>query len=251
MRPNQEQLNDRSLSVGPYDPRAFDSLNQFRSSKLLLARNRHFIRNVGDVFVRHEVQRHFALSLLHKHFDLYGDEVVYRTFDDAGLVATMRPAATPDDAVPYLWRAVQAPRGQWQFAPLEFVRRSDDVDGAPSNLMDIAPFLQDFANTLEELNLHNIFGLCTLNILRIPVGVGDLLVETTDSEKRILTVTVEPRLELQIEELTETLWTFTPPATEHIGQVAVCKGAHCAGHCRNHCTGHCVGHCKSHQSLPS
>jgi hypothetical protein len=103
----------------------------------------------------------------------------------------------------------------------------------------------------------DLFGIATLNIFRIPIAHDDLLVETTDTTQRKLTVRAEPRAGQPLEELTDTLWTFTPEDEKLLGRVSghgatarepdtICKGMHCNGHCKAHCIAHCQSHCKHH-----
>ena len=244
------------LAVDGYDPGVFAGLPKFHEAKTLLKERYNHIGHIGHPFVKHQVQDSFGLNLLHKHFDMSNDELLYRSFNDTETVATMQPMSVmlAEDAVPYLWRATRA-GGTWRFVPLEFVRRSDVVRGTPTNLDGQQEFLSDFADRLAEFGVVDLFGLATLNIFRIPIGHDDLLVETTDTVQRKLTVRAEPRADQPPEELTETLWTFTPDDEELLGggpgHVAaarepdmICKGMHCNGHCKAHCIAHCQGHCK-------
>jgi hypothetical protein len=146
--------------------------------------------------------------------------------------------------VPYLWRVVRV-EGAWRYVPIEFVRASDVAPGTPTNLESQQGFLDAFADRLDEFGAINLFGLATFNICRIPAGPDDLLLEATDSANRILTVRAEPRANQPLEELTETLWTFTLPEIDDVDDERESPML-CRGHCSGHCVGHCVGHCKAH-----
>jgi len=238
--------HEERTSIKPYDPDVFDRLNLFRTAKTLLYHNKGYIRNLGDVIVTHQLHERFGVCLLHKHFEQYHDEIVVRTIDPERRLAHMRPTSRHTDAVPYLWRALHDSRGRLQFVPLEYIRRGDERESQVTDLEQYAPFLAAMAHALAERELLDVFGIATTNIMSIPVAHDELMVETTDSENRILTITPEHRSNLQIEELTETFWTFLPGPLTDLGEVAFCSGMHCNSHCKNHCIGHCKSHCKDH-----
>jgi hypothetical protein len=119
-------------------------------------------------------------------------------------------------------------------------------------MQDAAPFFCELAERLAELNLLDVFGVVRRNICNIPIADDELLVERTDEANRLLTLKPEHRSELNIDELTETSWSFTPVEDiPDLNVTAVCKGTHCTGHCISHCKGHCQGHCIDHGGHPS
>ena len=135
------------------------------------------------------------------------------------------------------------PGGRLRFAPLEFVRRRDVGELHVVDLTQHASFLTAIARVLAERDLLDLFGISTTNIRKISLRPDELMVETTDSERRKLTITPVHRSDLKVDELTETFWTFTPGPLVDIGGVLKCTGEHCTGHCNSHCINHCVGHC--------
>ncbi|WP_369362981.1 hypothetical protein AB5L52_06720 [Streptomyces sp. CG4] len=236
--------------VQPYTPKAFSTLPLFRDSKSALKKQRANLCPVGSVIVKHGLEEKMGVSLLHKHFPLEDGEILSRSFDTPGRTITMRPVPKQrkSNAVPYLWRAVRESGGKFAYYPLEFVEReyAEELDGF--RLDEHLGLLQDMAYELEKYNLLNVFGIATLNITKLRENDDELLVETTDSVTRTLTVKPEPGPVPEDEELTETLWTFGP--VNQANEEAACKGTHCAGHCHGHCLGHCVGHCHSHNPHP-
>jgi hypothetical protein len=82
------------------------------------------------------------------------------------------------------------------------------------------------------------------------ISLADDELMTTDSERRILTIRPMHRSDLQIHELTETFWTFTPGPMVDIGGVIKCTGEHCTQHCKSHCKNHCFQHCIDHPGPP-
>lgn len=235
-----------SSAVSKYDSDVYDRLNVFRRARQLLAKNRHHILDLGDVFVKHKVHEQYGLSLLHKHFDLFENEYLIRTLELRHGIAYMNPVPRHTRAVPYLWRASRGPGGQWQFFPLEFLAQREEGAGQAAGFERLGAFMLEIGEKLESLNLLDVFGIATTNILTLPCNDDQILVETTDSQKRLLTVQAEARADVNLRELTETLWTFRPGDDfVDLSTVAKCKN-HCFGHCKNHCKQHCKGHCKQH-----
>jgi hypothetical protein len=235
----------RDVTLDAYDPHVFDQLNPFRNAKRLLAYGRCHIPDIGDVFLRHNVHELFGLSLLHKHFDLYPDEMLLRTIDRQRRVAYTRPGRKRADAMPYLWRILPGIQGQWRVVPLE-AQTAGEKEERTADVQQHRPFLADLAEALAGLGLMDLFGVATLGLSSIPLGRDEILVETTDAARRVLTHTPEERGNVRIEELTETLWVFTPGTRiPDLGGVYNCK-MHCVGHCH----AHCYAHCKNHPEVP-
>ena len=78
------------------------------------------------------------------------------------------------------------------------------------DLTQHASFLTAIARVLAERDLLDLFGISTTNIRKISLRPDELMVETTDSERRKLTITPVHRSDLKVDELTETFWTFIP-----------------------------------------
>jgi hypothetical protein len=142
-----------------------------------------------------------------------------------------------------------------------------------SHLTGLAPFLVEIADTLEALNVLDLFSIAEANITSIKLEPDEMLVETTDSKKRRLDLKPVPHTGINIDEVTETFWMFSPiegpaqepgegpteipterpteiPAEEAAAErkpAGVCTGQHCMGHCKSHCRGHCKSHCLDHK----
>jgi hypothetical protein len=236
---------------GAYDPTRFDQLNQFNAARKLLEENRNQIPCLGRLFISHDLDHTFGLTLLHKHFGLGANEFILRTADVERRIFHLRPEIRCDEAAPSLWKASAAERGQWQFCPLEFAGGDLKEYLKPIEMQTATAFLCELAETLAMLNLIDVFGVVRRDINQIPVGDDELLVEMTDASIRLLTVKPELRCNVKMEELTETCWVFTRQNVSTDSDASlVCKGGHCAGHCRNHCVGHCAGHCRDHDGHP-
>ncbi|MEU2655895.1 hypothetical protein ABZ615_11250 [Streptomyces sp. NPDC007325] len=252
-------MSDLCLAENPvqsYSPEVFDGLPLFRDSKEALRTNRARLCPLGGVILHHGFGRSMAISLLHKHFPMAENEFLLRSFDMQARTVTMRPVKEGmDRSIPYLWRAVRESKGRFSYYPLEYVRAEDAPELVGFDLADHQDFLSDMAQVLVEHDLLDLFGVAHPNITKLRESEDELLVETTDSKNRVLTVRPEPGPPPAGDELTETLWTFSPvhqDSEQGEGEedaVLGCTGTHCAGHCHGHCLGHCVGHCHSHHPV--
>ncbi|WP_157489070.1 hypothetical protein [Pseudofrankia sp. DC12] len=241
-------------SAAPYDPNVFDRLNEFYVAKRGLNRSREKLCPLGDIFVRHELFGVLGANLLHKHFNIDDGEVLVRRVSDNSAVT--RPERYRPDLAPYLWRPVAIGEGSWNFYPLEFLpaeQWSDDF-----SIDESGEFLFEFAEQSARLGVGDLFGVGLKVHRQLTLRDNEILVETTDLERRELVVRPVDADSIA-EELTETFWEFTPP--ELCGKPGVhakgkcishcsmhCKG-HCKSHCNNHCSGsHCTNHCRGHGS---
>jgi hypothetical protein len=234
------------LQFDNYDGRVYEELHQFNTAKKLLSQNRHHIEHLGHVIVKHGFHDKFGVCLLHKHFDLFKDERLVRTIKAQAKTVFIGPSNRSRDVVPYLWKTQLASKKTWSLSPLEYVVKGEGRDSTNIDFQKYSEFLSEFSEHLSELRLHNIFGIATMNILSIPCKEDELRVETTDSDKRLLTVKIESRGSVELEELTETFWTFLPNDIIEINGVLKCIGTHCKFHCKSHCVAHCQSHCTKH-----
>lgn len=259
------------VSIEAYQPDVYNRLNVFSTSRALLPRYKQHLACLGHVIVRHKLHDHIGISLLHKHFDLRNDEILLRHIDREHNCAYMEPATRANGATPYLWKPVRSSQGQWQFFPLEYLQPLDKAFVPQSYLTGLSPFLVEMAETLEALNVLDLFSIAEANITNIRLGPDEILVETTDSHKRRLDLKPMHNKGINIDEVTETLWMFndieesneehgegpteTPgeglPETPVEGPTekpaGVCTGQHCVGHCKSHCKVHCKSHCLDHK----
>ena len=237
--------------VSSYSPGVFDQLNQFHVARKLLAERMDRMLCVGNVFVRHSVHERFGLSLLHKHFDLSDDEIILRKVNVKRRIVSMFPRKGQRNAVAYLWKVSASKRNHWEFFPLEFLGPEADENASSGPTEELAPFLCEVAEALADLDLLDVFGIATTDIRGIPITENELMIETTDPVKRLLTVKPYLHSDVKMEGLTETFWTFTPGEnSDDLEAALACTGTHCHNHCRSHCRGHCVRHCVDHNPKP-
>jgi hypothetical protein len=260
------------VTIEAYQPDVYNQLNVFSTSKALLPRYKKYLACLGHVIVRHKLHDRLGISLLHKHFDLNNDEILLRHIDKGHNCAYMEPAKQASAATPYLWKPVRGPEGQWSFFPLEYLQTQDKASTPGSYLTGLSPFLVEIADTLESLQVLDLFSIAEANITSIRLQPDEILVETTDSKKRRLDLKPVPDADVNIDEVTETFWMFSPidgPAQEpgegptetptegpteapaegatERKPAGVCTGQHCLGHCKSHCKGHCKSHCLDHK----
>jgi len=195
-------------TVGKYHPGIHDRLNSFRVAHQLQDENRRHIADLGHEFLRHGVHEWFGLCLLHKRFDLFGDEYLVRTFELRHGVVYKSPVPRRMYAIPCSWRAQRGPRGQWLFYPIEFISYGEPVERRAEEFEKLGPFLFDIAQQLENFGVLDVFGISTTGILALPCRDDEILVETANLRRRLITVQPEARSEAKLDELTETFWTF-------------------------------------------
>jgi hypothetical protein len=198
------------VSIEPYHTDVYNQLNVFSTSKALLPKYKQSLTCLGNVIVRNKLHDRFGISLLHKHFDLFEDEILLRRIDLERNCAYMEPIKDSSGAVPYLWKPARNPQGQWVFFPLEYLQPLEKASVPRSYLTGLSPFLVEIADTLEALNVLDLFSIVETNITKIRVKPDEILVETTDSERRRLDLKPVHSTDVNLDEVTETFWMFDP-----------------------------------------
>jgi hypothetical protein len=271
------------VSIEAYHTDVYNQLNVFSTSKALLPKYKQSLTCLGNVIVRNKLHDRFGISLLHKHFDLCDDEILLRRINIERNCAYMEPTKYSGGAIPYLWKPVRNPQGQWSFFPLEYLQPLEKASVPRSYLTGLSPFLVEMANTLEALGVLDLFSIVEANLTKIRLRPDEILVETTDSEKRRLDLKPAHSTAVDYDELTETFWMFSPtedsngepsegptettekpterptekptegPPPQEPTEMPTEKPTEgpsdekalgvCSG---QHCLGHCKSHCKSH-----
>lgn len=215
-----------------YKSDVFDSLEHFFTARDLLEQAQDNMTELGAIIRRHGLQKQVGICLLHKHFDLSDNERLVEEFE--GNNAYIKPTADYSDAIPYMWKVERNPTsGELVWFPLEFVRVTEAMSAAIQRseaVVNNSGFLNEIADKLSELGTINMFGISILHRDTIKVAEGEILVESTDDEARVLTFSSVPRQDIDPATLTQTLWQF--PNTEGFEVGALCS--HCT-HC-THCT---------------
>jgi hypothetical protein len=232
--------------IQDYDAGVFQRLNEFHVARDRLEENRESLAELGDVICLHGLHDRVGVSLLHKHFEISDNELVVREF--VGNVSYIKPWKVDHQSspVPYLWKAEISGRSALYY-PLEFCDYPDPLKAEARRDLEILngspAFLTAFANRLADLGLIEIYGLVSLRSRDgFILEEGETLLETTDEERRILTLRPAPTSEVAGLDTTQTLWIYSP-APSRVG--AVVAGATCAVHCAGHCLAHYAGYQKS------
>lgn len=233
----------RDVDIRDYDPGVFQGLNDFSVARDYLGHSRDYVTELGDVICHYGLHEVVGVTLLHKHFEIAGDEMVVREFVDNVSYMTPWNVTALLRVLPYLWKA-QVDGGHADYFPLEFCAYpagiQEEAHRDLERLEGSAGFLAAFAAALDELGLREIFGLAHLRSRDgLILGDGETLLETTDEANRILTLRPAQAQEVEGLDTTQTLWTYRPAGTR-IGAVLNqgSGGVHCAAHCWAHCSGH-------------
>ncbi|MEA5573493.1 hypothetical protein [Calothrix sp. UHCC 0171] len=222
-----------------YEPTVFDRLHKFSDAKHSLANHKDVLGELGAVICKYGLQQKLGLTLLHKHFDLSPHERLIESVGDDKVYINPVAKVNEREIIPYLWKLSSGINGEnctqnLSWFPLEFqyksVAQSDDINAVES-LAANSNFLKEIAIKLQDFGVENVFGLSILHREAIAIAEGEILVETTDHEKRCFTLAAVNSSEVCKQELTETLWYFT--TEENLG---------IASQCNSHCIQHCFGH---------
>lgn len=209
-----------------YKPEVFDGLEDFFTVRDRLELVKHNLKELGAVIRSYGLQKQVGICLLHKHFNLSAEERLVEEFE--GNNSYIKPTTEYSDAIPYMWKVEQNQvSGEWVWFPLEFVRNTEQVAAAVERseaVVNNQEFLSAIAAKLSELGMTNMFGISILHRDAIKIAEGEILVENTDDEGRVLTFSSVPRPEVDPTTLTQTLWQFP-----------TVKGVDVAGFC-GHCT---------------
>ncbi|KAI0008476.1 hypothetical protein F4779DRAFT_448368 [Xylariaceae sp. FL0662B] len=113
------------------------------------------IPSFRELFLRHNLDRVFGLSLLHRHFDMEPHErlVEYRG-TSVPWAQSLAKSAKPTNWV------LEEDDG---FRPFEFHYSLEDAADTPDSPQDpkYATFIKDFKELLEQKNAADLFGLCS------------------------------------------------------------------------------------------
>jgi len=216
-----------------YESRIFKNLNEFNLAKQCLHERQENLAELGNIICSHHLHEIVGIGLLHKHFDLEPGERLVEEF--VGNSSYIKPCSEEEcsDSIPYLWKAELAPGGDdWRYYPLEFANCSSaGVAQKAEAVMSNRDFLLEMTAKLDELELANTFGLALFHREAMKLDEGEILVEMTDEQNRILTCAPVAVEQMAQETLTQTLWQFSPSQTAHV--VSQCY-RHCIQHCFRH-----------------
>lgn len=242
----------RATISDSYDRSTFNALPEFEDARDRLDTERDKIPLLGEVICEYGLHDVLGVSLLHKHFPLFEGEQIVKRIDRDENVAVMYPTRADPDHRAYTY-ALRDGRADAVFEPVEFFPESPVTDRLPT-LTDVVEkgddFLAEFAETAVELGVSNLFGPTVRHLELLDYDdEGQMTVERTDHEKRLLTVTVENRTDVDPTATTETLWVFEPKLGGTPGSVTdrnlpdVGPVQDCTHSCTHSCTHTCNHTC--------
>lgn len=243
-----------------YDRATFNALPEFEDARERLATERDAIPHLGDVICEYGLHDVLGVVLLHRHFPLFDGEQIVKRIDREENAAVMYPTRRDPAHQAYAF-AIADDRGEPAYDPVEFFPQSRVADDLPT-LADAVEgregFLADFAETAVDLGVADLFGLAVrhLELLRYD-DEDELTVERTDHDRRLLTITVEDRTDVDPAATTETLWVFEPDLGGTPGSIAdrdlpdTDPVQDCTHTCTHSCTHTCTHTCThSDASIP-
>ena len=217
------------------------------------------INKFGDLFLKHGMEKHAALSLSHRHFMLNpGERKLARQPNQTTLQIKAVPEAEADGALPYLLLPVWKTKGsEASLVPLEYVIH-EDKDQADLLRKDIdavcnQEFLSKFLDLAMANSVNSVYGLTLLSRDTLTYEkTTHTTLEGSGQEPRSLVVRVVPKggeENMRGEDVTTVAWAFSKdPKTGGVVPVSACSslshgdvGA-CWDHCYHcaHCSQHCV-----------
>jgi hypothetical protein len=211
--------------LSSYEPSVYNDLNA-STDRVLLFEAMHELPQLGEVILRYGMQDDVGINFLHKHFPLSENERLVETIQSDCTITHPVGAEDAAETVPYLWKVVES-EGLISWKPLEFVTRALTTDDASDQLARLAGsegFLAELARRLVELELTDVFGICTLHRSALLTDDEHVLLERTDAVARHLTLIPILHSELNSERDMETVWAF-----HHDAQ------GRAASNCRNAC----------------
>ncbi|MED3090958.1 hypothetical protein, partial [Bacillus toyonensis] len=236
------------MKISGYNPLIFANLYEFEIAKSLLEQYRQKIDEMGLIIKKHNLQQDIGVGLLHKHFNLFKNEVVVRHYSDNKI--TIKPEVHPDyEMVPYVFGFSKTmEKGELQLFPLEFISITDKTAHYRESINKVIQnlkFLNEISSFLKESKLENLFGLSLLPFKLFNVKGQLNLMETENKQgKRILTISIDNTNEINLghhggdyelselstDEIIQTLWSFRENAD---AELLACKHS-----CRHSCRGH-------------
>lgn len=216
--------------LATYDSKVFKDLNELDE-----ARNRFLEKNaeryltvLGEIVYRYDLQDVVGITMAHRHFRIEEDEQLIEELKQNSSKIKPITDINDDTVIPFTWKLSLNEEGDFQWFPLEFVKIDTISEESVNNeliLRNSSDFLNEFSNTLIELGMEDIFGICIVhrefNILQ-----DEILVETLEEESRTLSFNVKPREKLTDTVLIPTFWRF-----DKKGEMLEAEAwKHCVGH---------------------
>jgi hypothetical protein len=179
--------------LAEYDPIKFDTLPPLDEAEAAFTRHEGSLRTLAKLVSEHGADERVGLALLHRHFALEADERLIEKVDHLNRhsVSTPRRVSFSQEAVPHLFRPVRVDDG-YRWYPLEFVDVTSHrpaIGDSTQWLEQKTDLLNDLASSLDHDGALGVFGISLKHGREdIPCDKDEVLVETTDSMRRMLTM---------------------------------------------------------------
>lgn len=175
----------------------------------LSVKDEQFLERIGRILVAYRQTSRFAVTLLHSHFEVSGEEVLVERLDEGRkfLVTEVRglSAISADETIiPKSWRYTTAPgRDGKEFEVLTWSERSA-VPQLPLR-SDDELVIRDLAAVFKEHNAENTFGMSLVGTLPERENIWT---EGTDFDGRRLVQEQLPCKEVDARNPIKTMWVF-------------------------------------------
>ncbi len=212
-----------------YCPSVYGGLTDSDSMRDLAARHISKLPELGEVICGYGLEDIVGVMLVHRHHDLSLNERLLWQMDEAEWVAT--PSTVSDRSIcPLNWKI--GGQGIENIYPLEFCPKEEGYapeTDASSSVMSSAQFLRDFAEKVIKLGAQDVFGLGLLQARPTFQQLGMVMLERSDTKKRITKAWLVP--EETVGSLSEgvTLWHFALGGVGASRSCAYGNSRHCCG----------------------
>lgn len=235
------------MQVNDYCPVVFANQHEFEVSEKLLELRRSAIEHIGKIFLKHKKEKQIGVCLLHKHFNLFKNELLVRSFNDNQI--NISPKINHESKViPYMWQfSKSSAMSSLNLYPVEFLEVNGNTKNFKEKQQEVLSdevFLNELGAHLEKNKLDDIFGFSLIPHELFEILDGEALYETDNHEERILTIRPVKKESMQGTKTTQTLWIFSngPKSALECNHCNVHCAVHCGVHCGTHCGSHCHGH---------
>jgi hypothetical protein len=233
------------MKVCNYEPVVFSNLSDFHLAENFVEPQQKHLPKLGQIIRKHNLENSIGVCLLHKHFNLFSDEILVRTFENNAFDISPK-AISATRAMPYMWAFSKSVSfEETSLYPVEFLQvdaSTEKFEEKVNLLYRHDSFREEFLKELDELNLREVFGLSLIPHELFNLGTDETLLENDTPGERNLKIKVAAIATIKSSKTTQTLWKFNNVKGESGMQCL----SHCSGHCGNHCGGHCGVHCGVH-----
>ena len=198
------------MKLQSYHPQAYSKLPDFFQAKQMLLHCETQIKELGEILKKHNLSKYFGVSLLHKHFNLYQDEILSRKIENN--IMTVSPIQNTNQKVGYIWAYSKIESNDpYGLYPVEFI---SDCSTTPFTmdanilLCQSSDFVRDYFYALSCFGLCEYLGLGIIPKNLFQMNDSDTIMESDNLKQRKLILNVVPVKSLEGIDSTQTLWSF-------------------------------------------